>query len=204
LSYELDPVGNRQLLLSGVTGINSQTLSYDANDRLTNSYDSNGNTLAAGGRTFAYDSQDRLTKFNGGAVTMVYDGDGNRVEKTVAGVTTQYLVDDTNPTGLPQVAEEIVGGAVERRYVYGVNRISQMQAGTTRVLICPFPIFPASRAGAVHLDRNRTLPTVAAAEACAVSVPRFSARYRLTALAAATPSCRRSPAGVRPCRKRQT
>jgi RHS repeat-associated protein len=74
---------------------------------------------------------DRMTSFNGGAVTMVYDGDGNRVAKTAGGVTTEYLIDDSNPTGLPQVAEEVVGGAVARRYVYGTNRISQTQAGTT-------------------------------------------------------------------------
>ena len=29
---------------------------------------------------------------------MLYDGDGNRVFKTVAGVTTGYMVDDRNPT----------------------------------------------------------------------------------------------------------
>jgi hypothetical protein len=34
---------------------------------------------------------------------MVYDGDGNRVSETVGGVTTKFLVDDLNPTGLPQV-----------------------------------------------------------------------------------------------------
>ena len=45
---------------------------------------------------------------NGGAVTVIYDGDGNRVAKIVGGVTTQYLVDDLNPTGLPQVVEEVV------------------------------------------------------------------------------------------------
>jgi hypothetical protein len=43
---------------------------------------------------------------NSGAVTIVYDGDGNRVAKTVGGVTTQYLVDDLNPTGYAQVVEE--------------------------------------------------------------------------------------------------
>ena len=125
-------MGNRHLLLSGLTGIGSQTLSYDANDRLkTNGYDANSNTLAAGAKTFVYDSQDRLTKFNGGAVTMVYDGDGTRVAKTSGGVTTEYLLDDLNPTGLPQLAEDVVGGAVARRYVYGMNRISQTQAGVT-------------------------------------------------------------------------
>jgi RHS repeat-associated protein len=72
-----------------------------------------------------------MTKFNGGSATMVYDGDGNPVAKTADGVTTQYLVDDLNPTGLPQVAEEIVNGTVQRRYVYGLGRISETQAGTT-------------------------------------------------------------------------
>src|SRR5947209_14624799 len=47
---------------------------------------------------------------NDGAVTIVYDGDGRRVGKTVGGVTTRYLVDDRNPTHLPQVVEEIVNG----------------------------------------------------------------------------------------------
>ena len=59
---------------------------------------------------------------------MVYDAFGNRVAKTVNGVTTQYLVeDDVNPTGLPQVVEETVNGAVTRSYTYGLERISEAQ-----------------------------------------------------------------------------
>jgi len=130
LTYGLDPVGNRQTLTSTLSAIATQPpMSYNANDRLlTNSYDANGNTLGAGGKTFAYDSQDRLTSFNGGAVTMVYDGDGNRVSKTAGGVTTLYLVDEANPTGLAQVVEELSsGGAVQRRYLYGPERIGQTQ-----------------------------------------------------------------------------
>jgi RHS repeat-associated protein len=65
---------------------------------------------------------------NGKTITMAYDAFGNRVAKTVNGVTTWYLVeDDVNPTGLPQVMEEKVGGAVERVYTYGLQRISQYQ-----------------------------------------------------------------------------
>jgi len=133
LTYGLDAVGNRQSLTSTLAAIATQpAMSYNANDRLTaNSYDANGNTLGAGGKTFAYDSQDRLTSFNGGAVTMVYDGDGNRVSKTAGGATTVYLVDDGNPTGLPQVAEELSsGGVVQKRYVYGLARIGQTQVAT--------------------------------------------------------------------------
>jgi RHS repeat-associated protein len=106
----------------------SGSFGYNANDEVTSeTYDSNGNTLAAGGKTFAYDSENHLTSMNGGTVTLIYDGDGNRVSKTVGGVTTQYLVDDMCPTGYAQVVEEVVGGAVTRQYTYGLQRISQNQ-----------------------------------------------------------------------------
>lgn len=62
---------------------------------------------------------------NGGAVTITYDGNGNRVAKTVGGVTTRYLVDDLNPTGYAQVVEET--GAAQRVYTYGLQRISEYQ-----------------------------------------------------------------------------
>jgi RHS repeat-associated protein len=62
---------------------------------------------------------------NNGAVRVVYDGDGNRVAKTVGGVTTRYLVDDLSPTRYSQVVEEVVDGAVERTYTYGEGLISQ-------------------------------------------------------------------------------
>jgi RHS repeat-associated protein len=40
-------------------------------------------------------------------------------------------VDDGNPTGLPQVAEELSsGGVVQKRYVYGLARIGQTQVAT--------------------------------------------------------------------------
>jgi len=43
------------------------------------------------------------------------------------GATTHYLVDDLNPTGYAQVVENCVNGAVQRRYTYGLQRISQTQ-----------------------------------------------------------------------------
>ena len=55
----------------------------------------------------------------------------NRVAKTVAGVTTRYLVDDRNLTGFPQVVEEVANGVAQRVYTYGLNRISQSQASGT-------------------------------------------------------------------------
>ncbi len=58
---------------------------------------------------------------------MLYDGDGNRVAKSVNGVVTRYLVDDLNPTGYPQVVDELTSGAVTRTYTYGLQRIAQDQ-----------------------------------------------------------------------------
>ena len=39
----------------------------------------NGNVTAAGGKTFSYDSQNELVSMNGGAVQVMYDGDGNPI-----------------------------------------------------------------------------------------------------------------------------
>ncbi|HEX7728313.1 MAG TPA: RHS repeat-associated core domain-containing protein, partial [Terracidiphilus sp.] len=64
---------------------------------------------------------------NGTLAAITYDGDGNRVAKTVSGVTTKYLVDELNPTGYAQVVEELSGGVVTRQYTYGTQRISEAQ-----------------------------------------------------------------------------
>ena len=128
VTYTYDAVGNRLSRNSTLAAIPSTTQNYDANDRLTNSsYDNNGNTTASGGNAYGYDMENRLTSLNGGAATFVYDGDGNRVAKTVGGVTTKYLVDDRNLTGQRQVMEEIVSGTVQRVYTYGLDLISQSQ-----------------------------------------------------------------------------
>jgi RHS repeat-associated protein len=129
VSYGLDPVGNRQTQTSSIPGVpTAGPFTYDQDDRLsTESYDANGNTTVSGSRTFAYDFANRLKSMTNGSVTatLVYDGDGNRVAKTVGGVTTRYLVDELNPTGYAQVVEELVGTAVQRTYTYGIQRISQ-------------------------------------------------------------------------------
>ncbi len=36
-----------------------------------------------------------------GNITILCDGDGNRLKKTVGSATTYYIVDDQNPTGYP-------------------------------------------------------------------------------------------------------
>lgn len=128
VSYAYDPVGNRLSRASTLAAVPSATSAYDANDRLTaDAYDANGNTRAGSGSTYVYDFEDRLRSVNGGAVRLVYDGDGNRASKTAGGVTTRYLVDDLSPTGYSQVVEELVAGSVRRTYTYGERLISQRQ-----------------------------------------------------------------------------
>jgi RHS repeat-associated protein len=153
LSYAYDPVGNRLSRLSSLDSIPSASHGYDADDQLmSDSYDANGNTLAAtvtdpytGLPVAAADSYDhanrlvqRSTTLNGQAATLnfQYDGDGNRVGKTVGGVTTHFLVDEINPTGWPQVLEEqtwniadplFVTPAVTRVYAYGHAALTQDQ-----------------------------------------------------------------------------
>jgi len=59
----------------------------------TDAYDANGNTTASGVNIgtngYVYDFENRLIQQGG--IIIVYDGDGNRVSKTVAGITTSYF-----------------------------------------------------------------------------------------------------------------
>jgi RHS repeat-associated protein len=139
-----DRVGNRRQrsvsLTPPVTGFGTLNHTYDVADRLTtpaDTYDANGNTTASPGLagTFGYDLDNRLiSRSTGPAVQIVYDGDGNRVRKTVAGVTTHYLVDDRNPTGYAQVLEELSspGTTPLRIYTYGHDLLRQKVTGTAK------------------------------------------------------------------------
>jgi RHS repeat-associated protein len=128
-SYTLDPVGNRTGATSTFSSLRPGFGTYNANDEVsTENYDANGNTTrTANGNNYTYDSENHMLSMTNGSavVTMIYDAFGNRVAKNVGSVTTWYLVDDLNPTGLPQVVEEVVNGAVTRQYTYGLQRISE-------------------------------------------------------------------------------
>ena len=134
--YAYDAVGNRLSRTSTITAIPSTSNTFDSNDRLgTDQYDSNGSTTGSDGKTYRYDFENRLIAVNEDTpneIRIVYDGDGNRVAKTVGGVTTQYLVDTNNLTGYAQVVEELTApsgqpSAVNRVYVYGNDLINQTQ-----------------------------------------------------------------------------
>jgi RHS repeat-associated protein len=131
IGYKYDLVGNRQQRTSTMAKIPATgLLNYDENDRTsTDVYDPNGNTVSSAGIDNAYDFENHLVKH--GDVTVVYDGDGNRVAETVGGVTTRYLVDTENPTGYGQVIDELrvtdefPTGKVARTYTWGLSLIAQ-------------------------------------------------------------------------------
>jgi RHS repeat-associated protein len=127
VSYTYDPAGNRVQRNSTLAAIPATgLLNYDANDRsVTDAYDDNGNLLSGGVGSNVYDFETRLVQ--AGNVTIVYDGDGNRVAETVAGVTTNYLLADQNATGYAQVMEELQGGVVVRAYSYGLALTNERQ-----------------------------------------------------------------------------
>ncbi len=143
-TYTYDDVGNR--LTRSVVGFSSpftaptnQTFNFDNSDRLDNDgtastastlFDANGNTTSYAG-TFRYDVENRLTNANNGAVIITYNGDGQRVKKVTPTKTILYLVDTRNPSGYPQVLEELsVSGGntnLSCAYTYGLDLISQRQ-----------------------------------------------------------------------------
>src|SRR5205814_2214590 len=101
-------------------------------DRLkSDTYDAQGNTLTSNCDTYTYDFENRLTgvkqdaKASSNAVTLVYDGDGNRVMRTDNAGTTLYVVDDQNPTGYAQVLEDLKASTVKSAYTYGRDLISE-------------------------------------------------------------------------------
>ncbi len=143
-----DSVGNRQsrlvTLSPAVPGLSTVTASFDAQDHVTtSSYDANGNTTLealpapaispTSGTKDQYDFENRLVQRSDGTttITIVYDGDGNRVSKIVTGPnaeTRYYLVDDQNQTGYAQVLEESIATgdtrSVTRQYTYGHALVS--------------------------------------------------------------------------------
>lgn len=140
-SYGYDAVGN--VVTIPLPGGGSGTATYDVNDRLltvgtrTFAYDPRGNltsiTDGADVTTFTYDARNRLVQRveAGGAVSQFsYDHAGNRISRTVAGVTTGYVVDPADPSGLAQVLlERDGGGTLQASYAYGLGLVGMDRGG---------------------------------------------------------------------------
>jgi YD repeat-containing protein len=103
----------------------------------TDTYDAEGNTTLSQGLGYVYDFENHLVQAGAG-ITYVYDGDGNRVQKTVAGVLTKFMVVTNNPTGYAQVVgEELPNGYPVVTYMYGLEQLSRtdQNAGVTKYYV---------------------------------------------------------------------
>jgi RHS repeat-associated protein len=140
LGYVYDDVGNRTSRTGSLGGVGAVASTFDVNDFLDNDsttnngnawFDANGNQRTNGATIYLYDYANRLTNANSAAVVVTYDADGNRVRKVVGSTTTLYLVATVNPTGYPQVVEELTvsGGSTNlaKVYTHGPALISQRQ-----------------------------------------------------------------------------
>lgn len=83
VSYSYDAVGNRLQKTSTLPGFAGASSTYNTNDELsTDQYDAEGNTVGSGANTgangYVYDFENRLVQQGG--ISVVYDGDGNRVK----------------------------------------------------------------------------------------------------------------------------
>src|SRR5690606_8518698 len=99
----------------------------------TYSYDANGSTLSeteAGITTnYHYNAKNKLVAVETGGVTSSfgYNVDGIRTQKTVAGTTTNFVVDSNRDYA--QVLAEVENGHVQVSYSYGDDLLSQRRNG---------------------------------------------------------------------------
>ena len=146
-TWTYDKVGNRLTQTTNLFGLDNQTFTYTANDRLgQDTYNANGNTVQSDSGTLPandqYDFEDKLirrTKSDGTIIDLLYNCDGDRVQKTVLSASDAFIdtyhVDQNNHSGFAQVVEEsnTQNGSIlsNIRYLYGHDRISQSDGGLT-------------------------------------------------------------------------
>jgi RHS repeat-associated protein len=167
LSYQYDPVGNRlqenrdgsintygypssSHRLQAISGAAPQNLSYDAV----------GNTTQKGNLQLSYNAANRLSQAQNGSLQAqyTYNGQGQRVRKTVGGHTTHYHYDQAGQL----IAESDASGATTQEYVYlDGERLATLIPGKTVSATSQGQIYGDSQAdGIVEANgADITLPT---------------------------------------------
>ncbi|MBI5641167.1 MAG: RHS domain-containing protein [Nitrospirae bacterium] len=103
IRYSYDPVGNRTL---ETTGAGTTSYTYSANKLISSTgvkpfaftYDSNGNSISDNQKQYIYNQNQRLIKAVENSKVLgeyAYNGNGQRVKKTVDGKTTYFIYDQT-------------------------------------------------------------------------------------------------------------
>jgi RHS repeat-associated protein len=159
LSYAYDEL-NR---LTGVSGAQTQTFSYDALGNMTSNsligsyiyddpahkhavtaagantyaYDANGNMTSGAGRTLSWDAQNRLTGTTQGetTTTFAYDAGEQRIKKTQGATTTLYF---------SRLVERVNGSLIQYYYA-GPILVAKKDAGGTKTW------YHADRLGSIRL-----------------------------------------------------
>ena len=123
-------------LQPNLTNLN-RAMSYDESNRLASvngsavSHDTAGRITGLGGNSYNYDGRDLITAISGAQpASFSYNGEGQRVSRTLNGQTTRYVIDPR--VSLPNVlAETDNAGTVLRNYVYGYGLLEQIDASNT-------------------------------------------------------------------------
>lgn len=129
--------------ISGKTnaeGLNCAANTYNQLTTCPFVYDPAGNMTSNGGTTYVYDAENRLVWTTGG-YRYIYDGDGNRVEKCVAGsATTPCPTSGTNGTlywmgdGSAALDESDLSGNMLEQYVFfGSARVARRDVSPSAV-----------------------------------------------------------------------
>ncbi len=168
LIYTYDSVGNRLTQTTKLNGAVTQTLTYaygsenrllsvtDQNKVQLNSYvyDAAGNRVQkvtpSGNTYYSYDERNLLTSVvtPSDYILYAYNCLGQRVSKTIDGVTTSYIVDPSQ--NVFQTVQERSGGAITTSHVYGIDRLQSNPAAGTSQFYLP------DRIGSVRLVTDPT------------------------------------------------
>ncbi len=126
--FSYDLAGNRTSEVVNVDGapFSSQSHTYDAANRISSAgfaYNDAGQMTADGTNTYSWDRAGRL--LGSGDSSYAYNGLGQRVQQTVSGVVTDYLL-DVQP-GLAKVIAAMTGANTER-FVHERGLLSQQDS----------------------------------------------------------------------------
>lgn len=128
--HTFDVAGNRTQQVVTVSGTPTTTnWTYNALNQITNagfSYDNAGRMTHDGVNAYTWDRNDRLLSM--GSTSYLYNGWGHRIQRTVSGTVTNYVVDPATP--LPVVLTAATG-VTTVRYLHTPLGMQQQQTGST-------------------------------------------------------------------------
>jgi len=128
----------------------SLSVSVTASNQISgDTYDAAGNLMTVpgtGGATYVYNAQNQMTSTSNSSTQYVYDGDGNRVEKTGSKIywyAGGEILDETDTTG------STTNSSFNEYYFFGANRIARRDSSSNVFYYL-----------ADHLDSSRVIAEV--------------------------------------------